>query len=70
MIVNETSGKKWNKFVLLPKIKNDQKARESNFQKLKYKNIKIMIQIMMLSIFSNMNRFLNNIIYTIIDIIN
>ena len=28
-------GKNWNKFVLLPKIKNDQKARESNFQKHK-----------------------------------
>ena len=26
-------GKEWNKFVLLPKIKNDQNARENNFQK-------------------------------------
>ena len=28
-------GKEWNKFVLLPKIKNDQKARENYFQKHK-----------------------------------
>ena len=33
---NETSGRNWNKFVLLPKIKNDQKDRENNFQKHKY----------------------------------
>ena len=32
---NENVGKEWNKFVLLPKIKNDQKARGNNFQKHK-----------------------------------
>ena len=29
------SGKKWNKCVLLPKIKKNQKARGNNFQKHK-----------------------------------